>query len=55
MKIGDNVRVLVGVWKGCQAIVTCLSDAPKCIGTMVIADNCGGFTVWFKPGEVEKI
>jgi transcription antitermination factor NusG len=55
MKIGDSVKVLVGVWKGCQAQVTCLSDAPKCIGTMVAAKNCDSFTVWFKPDEVEKI
>lgn len=53
-KIGDPLKVLKGMWEGKQAVVTCLSDAPKCIGTMVAAKDCSVFTVWFKPDEVEK-
>lgn len=58
VKIGDRIRVLVGVYTGKEGRVKSLSDAPKRVGVHVF----GGLQkdmilplTWFRPEEIEKL
>ena len=56
VKVGDRIRVLVGVYTGKEGRVDSLSDAPKSIGVHVFGGEKTTLPLtWFRPEEIEKV
>lgn len=54
-KVGDNFRVLVGVYVGKHGVVTAIAEkAAKSVGTRLYGGEKMLMTTWFKPEEIEK-
>ena len=55
-KVGDNFRVLVGVYVGKHGVVTAIAEnAAKSIGTRIYGGEKVLMTTWFRPEEIEKV
>lgn len=48
--VGDEIRVLTGVYKDKVACVCYIADAEKSIGVIM-----AGLTTWFKPEEIALV
>ncbi len=56
LKVGDRIRVLVGVYTGKEGRVDSVSSAPKSIGVYVFGSKETTLPLtWFRPEEVEKV
>jgi hypothetical protein len=53
LKIGDRIRVLVGVYTGSEGVVEIFAEGvEKPIGIKVFKDG-SLMTTWFRPSEIE--
>lgn len=53
LKIGDRIKIVVGVYTGSRGVVEVLAEnAPKSIGVRVFKDGAI-MTTWFCPNEIE--
>lgn len=53
-KVGDKIRVLIGVYIHKYGTVDVIADnAPKSVGVKVSAEGAL-MTTWFRPKEIEK-